>query len=236
LVPSLAGWCNPGLQIKVNRIFNSYVVNEYKLVISTLQNQLSVAEQYGEVCDKQIAVFKNELANADQQLANAEQQLATAEQQVTTMQDQVQQVHKINNVVANDLYATRQFTMQTLDHATTSLNKWAHFHTFTLLKLHDANAPLPYYAIRCTSRGRTTAINKLKRKHPNATMLFENKKIPSGVNLYKRLKLGKIINTQRNYFAIKMTEPEFCRRIDKMIGIPPKPVHIVFNENSEIAY
>src|SRR3981189_2583187 len=77
-----------------------------------------------------------------------------------------------------------------LNTATTTIMKsradlalWSCTHSFAILKVNDENARGTYYAIRRRSDMRAT-IRKFTNRYPQATIMFHQKFITNGVNLF----------------------------------------------------
>src|SRR5271154_2132346 len=76
-------------------------------------------------------------------------------------------------------------------------------------------------------RRMSRTINKLRRKHPNAEVLFQQMKIPNAVNLFSRLKVQKAIKAERNYFlSLQNDEKELITLISSLCNTnyPPRNV------------
>ncbi len=90
---------------------------------------------------------------------------------------------------------------QKLKVTTTSNNN-----TLALLRINDDDKFLPYYIINCGKRSLASAINKLRRRHPNYEVVYENFKFPSGINIFLELKKNNLIKCKRNYCIPIMNE------------------------------
>ena len=51
------------------------------------------------------------------------------------------------------------------------MRKWSTTHSLTILNINDPEANYPYYVIRCKRRGMSTAVGKIKKRHPNAFII-----------------------------------------------------------------
>lgn len=145
LIPHIASWCSPAFAIKVSKVINHCIVEEWKLRLEKVQDDYRRLLQ----------------------------------QQNTSLQIKQEEIKEMK------------------EHHQT----WSNTHAFALLRLNDPNC-LPYYAIRCKHRDMSTAINKLRRRHPNCEVLYLQKKVPNAINLFDRLKKNNSIKTKRNYCAI----------------------------------
>jgi len=76
---------------------------------------------------------------------------------------------------------------------------WTKTHTFALLKLHQDTAKRPYYVIRCQNSHINTAINKLRRRHSQAEVMWIKRTIPNAINLYSRIKEQLLVKGHHNY-------------------------------------
>lgn len=95
---------------------------------------------------------------------------------------------------------------------------WSTTHAFALLHLHDDNSKRPYYVIRCQGRRMGGSINKLRRKHPQAEVLYQQKKVPNAVNLYSRLKQQKIVQHTHNYCTPTCNQKELLIHLNSLCG------------------
>src|SRR3977135_1818622 len=51
---------------------------------------------------------------------------------------------------------------------------WSSTHGFTMLRLNNPDAKLPYYAVRCKRGDMSGAIKKVRAKHPHSIMIYQN--------------------------------------------------------------
>ena len=84
------------------------------------------------------------------------------------------------------------------------------------MKVNDENARGAYYVIRTKIRDMHTAMKKFTGKHPNAVIMFHQRFIPNGINLYQRLKVQRLIKTHHNFFNIMTCEHGLVKAIDVM--------------------
>jgi len=103
------------------------------------------------------------------------------------------------------------------------MHDWGSSHAFSLLHLHH-DEKMPYYAIRCKRHKMTTAINKLRRKHPHAVVVFQHRRVANGVNLFNRLREKKLIKSKFNYCRLKTSENDLIEAITEICGrdYPPE--------------
>ena len=168
--------------------------------------------------------WQNRLENAVEEMRNMRHALEDIEQHHLALQCTVDESNtkiQIKDEVINSLE-------ENIDNEIRDKETWASTHSFTLLRINDPNSIcMPYYGIRCQRRSMSRTINKLRRKHPNAEVLFQQMKIPNAVNLFSRLKVHKAIKAQRNYFlSLQNDEKELITLISSLCNTnyPPRNV------------
>ena len=72
-------------------------------------------------------------------------------------------------------------------------------------------------------------INKFTDKHPKATIMFHQKFIPNGVNLFQRLKVQRLIASLQNFFNLNTCEHDLVARIHGMSANVIRPAIIKFS-------
>jgi ribosomal protein L31 len=95
---------------------------------------------------------------------------------------------------------------------------WASTHAFSMMKLNDEKSTHPFYVIRCQNRRMNGAITKLRRKFPQATVVYQQKKVPNAVNLYTRLKDHKSVKHTHNYCTPTCSEDQLLYLLNSLCG------------------
>ena len=96
--------------------------------------------------------------------------------------------------------------------------------------LHDENSQHPYYVIRCKNRGIGSAINKLRRKHNQAEVIYIKTRVPNAVNLYLRLKAQKIVAHKHNYCTPTCNQQELLYHLNSLYSTSyPTPDNAALN-------
>ena len=96
---------------------------------------------------------------------------------------------------------------------------WSCTHTFTMLRLNNPEAKMPYYVIRCKRSAMAGAINKVKAKHPHSIMIYQNTYVANPINLHGRLKKCGILKFSRNYCASYARECELIAKVGELCKI-----------------
>ena len=127
---------------------------------------------------------------------------------------------------------------ESIDNKIKDKQTWASTHSFTLLRINDTDDSIPpYYGIRCQRRSMSRTINKLRHKHPNAEVLFQQMKIPNAINLFSRLKTQKAIKAERNYFMdLHCNEKHLISLISSMCCTDYPPRNVATLNASNINY
>ena len=112
----------------------------------------------------------------------------------------------------------------------TNLFLWSCTHSFVIMKVNDENARGAYYVIRTRRRTIRAAMKRFTNKHPNATIMFEQRFIPNGVNLYQRLKVQRLIKTHHNFFNIMTCEHGLVKAIDAMNANESRPPVVNYSD------
>ena len=89
----------------------------------------------------------------------------------------------------------------------------ANTHCVAILNLADAKAALPYYAIRCKRRAMNPTINKIRKRHPTASIIYVQKYVSNEQNLYEMLKKAENLKTKLNYFDYALTKEALIEKI-----------------------
>jgi len=123
-----------------------------------------------------------------------------------------------------------------LNTATTTIMKsradltlWSCTHSFAILKVNEENARGTYYAIRRRRSDMRATIRKFTNKYPQATIMFHQKFIPNGVNLFQRLKTQRLIKSHQNFFNINTCEHDLVDKINGMSANVIRPAIVNFS-------
>ena len=105
--------------------------------------------------------------------------------------------------------AAKQTRMEVLD-------TWSSTHSFTMMRLNDDKAKMPYYAIGCLNHAIQKQVKKIRIKYPNSIMIYQQLATPNAINLYKRLRNSASITTSGNYCKPHISEAEFIDVFEKL--------------------
>src|SRR5271156_404654 len=146
-----------------------------------------------DLTEKQVSIYSEELT-----IAQSETELAVAGSIIINTQDKLNQMR---------CFTARYATECSGDAST---------HSFVILKVNDEAAKGSYYIINRKRAHIARAVNKLKKRHPNAKVFYHQLMIPKGVNLFLHLKIARLITTHKNYFKISTCEHDIVHKIDSM--------------------
>src|SRR3977135_2208740 len=131
---------------------------------------------------------------AQQQVEQKDQQVQQKEHQVQQKDQQLQQKEHRHQV-------------------------WSSTHGFTMLRLNNPEAKLPYYAVRCKRGDMSGAIKKVRAKHPHSIMIYQNSYVANPINLYNRLKNCGFLRYSRHYCGSYVREGELITKLGELCTI-----------------
>src|SRR3977135_1410111 len=131
---------------------------------------------------------------AQQQVEQKDQQVQQKEHQVQQKDQQLQQKEHRHQVCSST-------------------------HGFTMLRLNNPEAKLPYYAVRCKRGDMSGAIKKVRAKHPHSIMIYQNSYVANPINLYNRLKNCGFLRYSRNYCGSYVREGELITKLGELCTI-----------------
>lgn len=231
IIPDVAKWISIDFRIKVYKILNSYLFNEYKdklresrkaikdkdCKIDSLEakldealRQLRKANKRGERMERKLDVANEQLDETHEKLNETHEKLDMTYEELTETQTILKTVSKKLDVASNERVPP-----------TKSITK---FEDFALLKNKRKKADYRYYVIR----GQPSYVNKKIdiKSDDKFEVVLRIKEVANSVNLYNRLKeqLKKKVEFTSNYInLLKIKEEDF-------IGI----INDIYNQRKEI--
>jgi hypothetical protein len=205
IIPHIACWVSPMFALKAASIINFFIVEEYKAKL--------------EASERSAALFLQEIHQQQLAIEDAQQSANTAQQALVSAEERLNDAVLVANVkkevanVLDDKLCSKIREKQV----------WSTTHSFSMVKLNDENSQRPFYVIRCQGRRMNAAIKKLRRKHPEAEVLFLQRKIPNAVNLYSRLKAQKIVHSAHNYCTPTCDEHQLLYHLCSLCGTTYPP-------------
>jgi hypothetical protein len=190
LIPHIACWVSPNFALMVSEIINYFFVEEWRA-------KLAASEQSA-------AQLLLSLQEAQESATSA--QLALEEQKNQLELMEVKQEEVVAKLDENEDTRIRE------------KQAWSTTHAFSMMKLNTGNCRRPYYAIRCQGKRMSAAITKLRRKFPDAEVIYQQRKVPNTVNLYNRLKDRKAVEHTRNFCTPTCTEEELLYLLNSLCG------------------
>lgn len=111
---------------------------------------------------------------------------------------------------------------------------WKSTHAFTLIRVNSDDF-LPYYYMSCARRHVNAALRRLRRKHPRAEVVFQQKQVPNDTNVFNLLKRDKRLQTKNRYFdPLDMTQDklidsvnDFCNTTNPRSSVASLNTYIV---------
>jgi len=198
LIPHIACWVSPSFALKAASIINYFIIEEWRC---RLQASELIHHERSNVIEQQNLELEQEKQALQAAIKDCEGVIHENLEQAQVKKEVISGLEE--NVAAKIM--NRQ--------------KWASTHAFTFLKVGDGTSLLPYYAIRCQRSAMSGAINKLRRRHPRAEVIYHQNKIPNAVNLFTRLKDDGIILAKRNYCVAKHNnEQSLIVRMSELCG------------------
>ena len=219
LVPSVAGWISPSFQIKANRVVNGYITLQFKAQLASATQQNNNLSQA--IINKNKALNLKNIANRlmVQQVDKAQQLRKAAALDAHLAQQHAQDKEMTVQQKDLELQANKQqiqrkdLEIRAKEHRH---QVWSSTHAFTMLRLNNPAAKLPYYAIRCKRGDMSGAIKKVKVKHPHSILIYAHSYVANPVNLYNRLKKCGILLFNRNYCGSYVRKNELIAKLGEL--------------------
>ena len=167
---------------------------EYKTHLAEAKQELGAKQLELEQATELREAATLDAYRAQQQVEEKDQQVQQKDQQIQQKEHQVQQKEHRHQV-------------------------WSSTHAFTMLRLNNPEAKLPYYAVRCKRGDMSGAIKKARAKHPNSIMVYQNTYVANPINLYNRLKKCGILRFSRNYCGSYVREGELIAKLGELCTI-----------------
>src|SRR3981189_1367012 len=180
LIPHIACWVSVDFALKVSKVVNGYIAQEYKSKVGALELQLDQATELREAA--------------------------------------TQDAHHAHLLRDNAILVAHQANQQ-IQQKEHRHQVWSSTHAFTMLRLNNPEAKLPYYAVRCKRGDMSGAIKKARAKHPNTIMIYQNTFVANPINLYNRLKKCGILRFSRNYCGSYVCEGELIAKFRELCTI-----------------
>src|SRR3981189_1739913 len=174
--------------------------------------------------------MKRELAYADEEVKEKEKEVKEKDKALDDKNVEIARkgaelaVACLNFVNTNARLNTATTTIMK---SRADLTLWSCTHSFAILKVNE-DARGTYYAIRRRRSDMRATIRKCTNRYPQATIMFHQKFIPKGVNLFQRLKAQRLINSHQNFFNINTCEHDLVDKINGMSANVIRPAIVNF--------
>jgi hypothetical protein len=197
LIPHIAFWISPTFALKAASIINFYIVEQYR-------SQLQACE-----------LANNErtqlLEQKNQELEQEKAALQAAIQDCKPLEVTEEPARNLEEPVAKK---------------SRKKQKWASTHAFAFLELSAVFDACRYYAIECQRNSMSTAIRRLRKRHPEAEVKYYQNQVPNDVKILKRLK-DTVKFVKRNYTLLHRSEEEIViRKIIELSGTTNAPCNV----------
>ena len=201
LIPHIAAWISSEFALKVSKIVNNYLIQEYKTKLLEAEQKLQTMQQ--------VAV------ETEQHLQVAQQVVAEKENHITELRE---------DLIVTD---TQRIHAETeVNSRKAILEMWASTHAFTMLRLDDPAAKMPYYAIRCKRQKMSPAINKLRKRFLKVKVIYQHRRVPNSINLYGRLRANEQVVSYHNFCDPAGDEADLISNLSELLhsDYPPENV------------
>ena len=101
-------------------------------------------------------------------------------------------------------------TTESLNKSRKRLHSSSSENGFALLLKNCCVEPLPYYIIKCRNERMEPTVKRLKRKYPNAQVVFSTDYVPSGTQFYRHMKELPGDKSHLNHYDPACSEQEIC--------------------------
>jgi hypothetical protein len=227
LIPHIASWISPQFGIKVSKIVNSYIINEYitelKQKDNIIKDKDNIITEKNTNIEKLGADIKELLKNQDIILSDNKNMKSMLEKNQLKLDKTFDKLVGMNEKLeeANDkideTYEELEVIKDKLDIATddrvVKTKSKTTLEYLIILKTDDENEDYKYYIIRCQKRS-------IKQRLENNLSYREIKRIeyvPNSINLFNRIK-EKLKNNldikSSKINLININEIEFLNKID----------------------
>src|SRR3981189_744886 len=254
IIPHIACWVSAEYALRVSEIVIDFHVGEYKSRLNEEQTRRQHAEEWArqekagreattqiwQVTEQQNEIMKRELAYADEEVREKDRVLEDKNVEMMekdkALDDQNVEIARQSAelaVACMNLLTTKNKLVGAkckIIKSKTNLFLWSCTHSFVIMKVNDENARGAYYVIRTRRRTIRAAMKRFTNKHPNATIMIEQRFIPNGVNLYQRLKVQRLIKTHHNFFNIMTCEHGLVKAIDAMNANESRPPVVNYSD------
>ena len=226
LIPHIASWISPKFGIKVSKIVNEYIINEYKNKL--LENNNKLAEKEMELAEKKqenISLTNKMdilLKKMDEQNKKMDEQTIQMNEQTKQMNEQTKDTKQLKIQNKKQMSKLNKQSEQltelqiTVGKISSKLDSCAHMpdnnelsDRFVVMKSEE-----DYYVIRAQDRNIYNAIKRQEDKgYKRISDLIESETIPNSIYLWNTIKDELIkenkIKTFRNTFKLQIPESDF---------------------------
>jgi hypothetical protein len=215
LLPSVAGWVSPKHQIQANVVLlafnrrqNREQIVEYEGKLNNMRAELTRSQEIEGWHLDHLNVLQDVLKEKDDEMQKKDEEIIDKD-----VRD------AMNQLLLDVCTASETEHKETIQKKVLQLDTWGNSHSLTMLRLNDATARHPLYAIRCkrSALKKTLALRRLK--HPNCTIIYQNLKVPNPVNMYNRLKTSGMLIFKRNYCVSILSDAELVSKLEELYNI-----------------
>jgi KilA-N domain/Protein of unknown function (DUF3627) len=200
LIPHIGSWISADFAIMVSEVVNAHIEHQYKDHIHNMQMAKIDAVRQCQL-EQQAKVEAVEQCEAARQAR--EEAVEQCEAAKLVAHQQVAQTQQLEKVVkAKKL----------------QLDTWGNSHAFSMMRLND-NTKFSYYAIRRKRNNMSSAIKRLRKKHPNSIAVFQCINVPNPINLYNRLRISGVVEFKGNYCTTTIHEIDLITKLGELYSV-----------------
>src|SRR3981189_803952 len=193
---------------------------------------LQLTEEQNEVMKRELAYADEEVKEKDKALDDKNVEIARKGAELDDKNVEIARKGAELAVAGSNLVnvnARLNTATTTIMKSRADLTLWSCTHSFAILKVNEENARGTYYAIRRRRSDMRATTRKFTNKYPQATIMFHQKFIPNGVNLFQRLKTQRLIKSHQNFFNINTCEHDLVDKINGMSANVIRPAIVNFS-------
>jgi len=201
LIPHIASWISPQFGIKISKIVNSFIINEYNNTLKKKETTINSLNEKLQTILQDNKEMKRMLEDNQLRLDKTFDKLVGVNKELIDIKDKLDDTN-------NKLYiATDDRVVKTKSRSTSEY--------LIILKTDDIEEAYKYYIIRCQKR----SINQQIREKPNYREIKRIRSCPNSNNLFNRIKekMYDNLEVRVNRLNIKnISEKDFLRKIDEI--------------------
>jgi hypothetical protein len=213
LIPHIASWISPQFGIKVSKIVNSYIINEYITELKQKDNIIKDKVDNINRLENKIDELLNKNKNMESMLEKNQLKLDKTFDKLVGMNEKLDEANDKIDETNEELEIIKDKLDIATDDRVVRTKSRTTLEYLIILKAYDEHTDYKYYIIKCQKRS-------IKQRLENNLSYREIKRIeyvPNSINLFNRIK-EKLKNNldikSSKINLINISETEFLNRID----------------------